>query len=93
MRVLLCVYVPTGLWSILLIITSVTAYNLMGKRYPVLQITQSLTLHFTDLSSIASLDKVSELAALVNLQIPGNTIFTTFPVPFMEVTPIETSLT
>lgn len=37
-RVFLCVYMPTGLWSRILLITR----DLMGKSYPVLHITQSL---------------------------------------------------
>lgn len=40
-RVFLCVYMPTGLWSRILRITS----DLTGKRRPVLQITQGLGLY------------------------------------------------
>lgn len=67
----------------ILLITS----DLMGNRYPVLWITQSLPLHSTDLSSIASLNKLRDLAALVNLKLPGYTLFTASSVPFMLVIP------
>lgn len=75
-----CVYIPTGPSSRILLMPS----DLMEKRHPLLWITQLLTLHLTALSYIASLNNLSDLAAVVSLQIPEDTMFIAFSVPFVE---------
>lgn len=75
-----CIYILTGHLGIILFI-----YNdIMEKRHLLLWITLSLTLHLIDLSSNVSLNKFSDLAALVNLPIPIYTMVIAFSVPFMD---------
>lgn len=66
-----------------------SAYNQWpyGEEIPRLVDNPDLPLHFIDLSSLASFNKVRDLAAWVNLKIPGYSLFTASSVPFMLVIP------